>query len=44
MYIKSQDGILAPGALKPSNLSLQLELRRRWFSGLLLFLRALRVL
>jgi len=44
MYIESQNGVLASGALKPSNLSLQLELRRRRFSGLLLFLRPLCVI
>jgi hypothetical protein len=43
MDIESQDGVLAPGALKPSNLSLQLELRRWGFPGLLVFLRPLGV-
>jgi hypothetical protein len=38
MYIESQDGILASGALKPSNLSLQLELRRWGFPRLVLFM------
>lgn len=38
MDVKSEDGIFAPGALQPRNLGLQLELRRRRFAGLLLFL------
>jgi hypothetical protein len=42
VYIESQDGVLAPGALKPSNLSLELELRRWRFAGLLLLLLLLR--
>ncbi len=43
MYIESQDGILASGALKPSNLSLQLELRRRGFPRLVLLVYPLRL-
>jgi hypothetical protein len=38
VYIESQDGVLAPGALQPSNLSLELELRRWGLAGLLLLL------
>jgi hypothetical protein len=38
MHIESQNGILAPGAFQPGNLSLQLELRRRRFPRLLVFL------
>ena len=38
MDIESEDGIFPSGAFKACNLGLELELRRWWFAGLLLFL------